>query len=66
MTCFATLGLMIARWSLLFYMPQYFIAVRSWAPAKAGLVLISTNGGFAVGGLLVGWLHIKKAGSYWL
>jgi len=66
MTCFATLGMMVARWSMLFYAPQYFIAVRLWTPARAGLVLISTNGGFATGGLLVGWLHIRRAGSFYL
>ena len=29
-------------------------------------MLIPTNGGFAAGGLLVGWLHIKRQGSFYL
>jgi MFS family permease len=46
-TCFATLGFMMARWCILFYTPMYAIAVRGWAPAVAGSILIPTNAGFA-------------------
>lgn len=65
LTCFASLGLMMARWSVLFYTPVYAIAVRGWSPASAGLILIPTNGGFGLGGLLVGWLHIRKPSSFY-
>lgn len=57
---------MIARWLVLFFTPMYFIAVRSWSPQQAGWVLLAPNGGFAVGGLLVGWLHIKRKGGFYM
>jgi hypothetical protein len=63
--CSAQLGLMICRWLVLFYTPVYFISVRSWTPAAAGTTLLPTNVGFAVGGLIVGWLHIRKVKSYY-
>lgn len=66
LTCLAGLGLMMARWSILFFTPVYAMAVRGWSPASAGLFLIPTNAGFGLGGLLVGWLHIRQAGSYYL
>lgn len=66
LTCFAGLGLMMARWSVLFYTPVYAIALRGWSPASAGLILVPTNVGFALGGILVGWVHIRKAGSYYM
>jgi hypothetical protein len=66
LTCLAQLGFMAARWMVLFYTPVYAIAVRGWAPAAAGSMLIPTNLGFATGGLLVGWLHIRRAGSFYL
>lgn len=66
LTCLGTVGYMMARWSVLFYAPTYAIAVRQWTPATAGSILIPTNLGFALGGLLVGWLHIKRQGSFWL
>ncbi|KAL2006939.1 hypothetical protein VTN00DRAFT_9607 [Thermoascus crustaceus] len=66
LTCFAGLGLMMARWAVLFYTPVYAIAVRGWSPASAGLILVPTNVGFGLGGLLVGWVHIRKAGSYYI
>ncbi|KAH7391103.1 major facilitator superfamily domain-containing protein [Phaeosphaeria sp. MPI-PUGE-AT-0046c] len=65
-TCFATLGFMMARWSILFYTPMYAISVRGWAPAVAGSILIPTNAGFATGGLLAGVFHIKRTGSFYL
>lgn len=64
LACFAQLGFMSARWMVLFYSPVYAIAVRGWGPATAGAMLIPTNLGFATGGLLVGGLHIKRAGSF--
>jgi predicted MFS family arabinose efflux permease len=66
LTCFATLGFMMARWTILFYTPMYAIAVRGWAPAVAGSILIPTNAGFAPGGLLAGVFHIKRTGSFYL
>ncbi|KAH9825733.1 Major Facilitator Superfamily [Teratosphaeria destructans] len=66
LTCLGTVGYMMARWSVLFYAPTYAIAVRQWSPASAGSILIPTNGGFAIGGLLVGWLHIKRQGSFYV
>ena len=56
----------MARWSILFYTPVYALAVRTWSPATAGSILIPTNAGFAVGGLLAGLLHIRRAGSFYL
>lgn len=66
LACLAHLGLMAARWTVLFYTPILFLAVRGLSPARAGAVLVPTNLGFGLGGLLVGWLHIKRAGSFWL
>jgi predicted MFS family arabinose efflux permease len=66
LTCFATLGFMMARWCILFYTPMYAIAVRGWAPAVAGSILLPTNAGFATGGLLAGVFHIKRNGSFYL
>ena len=65
LSCLGTIGFMMCRWSVLFYTPVYSIAVRGWSPAAAGTILIPTNGGFAVGGLLVGWVHIRRAGSFY-
>ena len=66
LSCVAQLGIMSARWMVLFYSPVYAIALLGWSPASAGSILIPTNVGFATGGLLVGWLHIKRGGSFWL
>lgn len=66
LTCFATLGFMMARWSILFYTPMYALAVRGWAPAIAGSILIPTNAGFASGGIVAGIFHIKRTGSFFL
>ena len=66
LTCVAQLGLMMARWTVLFYTPIYALAVRTWAPAAAGSILIPTNAGFALGGLLAGWIHIRRGGSFYL
>ncbi|KAF4551011.1 HC-toxin efflux carrier TOXA-like protein 2 [Elsinoe fawcettii] len=64
-TCAATVGYMMSRWTVLFYTPTYAIAVRGWTPATGGAILIPTNAGFAAGGLLVGWLHIRRNGSFY-
>lgn len=66
LTCLGTVGYMMARWCVLFYTPIYALAVRQWNPATAGSILIPTNGGFAIGGLLVGWLHIRRLGSFYI
>jgi predicted MFS family arabinose efflux permease len=66
LTGLSTTGLMTARWGVLFYTPVYAIAVRGWSQASAGLMLLPTNGGFAVGGILVGWLHVRRAGSFYI
>ncbi|KAF5023842.1 hypothetical protein F66182_4100 [Fusarium sp. NRRL 66182] len=65
-SCFAQLGVMIARWSVLFYAPIFMLAVRGSAPAAAGSILIPTNIGFGLGGILVGWLHVRRSGAFWL
>ena len=65
-TGLATIGTMTARWSILFYTPVYAIAVRGWSQASAGLMLVPTNAGFALGGILVGWLHIRRTGSFYV
>jgi len=57
---------MAARWTVLFYAPIFVLAVRGLSPAVAGSVLIPTNAGFGLGGLIVGALHIRRAGSFWL
>ena len=62
----ATLGLMTARWGVLFYTPMYALAVRGWTQAAAGLMLLPTNGGFALGGIMAGWLHIRHTGSFYI
>lgn len=64
-TCLAGLGLMMGRWAVLFFTPVYAMAVRGWGAASAGLILVPTNAGFGLGGLLVGWIHIRKTGSYY-
>ncbi|KUJ11835.1 MFS general substrate transporter [Mollisia scopiformis] len=66
LSCVAQLGIMAARWSVLFYTPAYAIAIRGWSPASAGSILLPTNFGFAIGGILAGGLHIKRSGSFWL
>ena len=65
-SCLATVGLMMARWVVLFYSPVYTIAVRGWSQAEAGLILLPTNFGFGLGGLLAGWIHIRRSGSFYL
>lgn len=66
LTCLAQTGFMAARWTILYYSPVFVLAVRGLSPAIAGSVLIPTNLGFGSGGLVVGWLHVRRAGSFWL
>ncbi|KAH7148934.1 major facilitator superfamily domain-containing protein [Dactylonectria macrodidyma] len=65
-SCLAQLALMSARWSVLFYGPVFMLAVRGAAPAVAGSILIPTNLGFGIGGIVVGWLHVRRSGAFWL
>jgi hypothetical protein len=66
LSCLAQLGFMAARWTILFYAPVFVLAVRGLGPALAGSVLIPTNAGFGTGGLLVGWLHVRRSGAFWM
>jgi sugar phosphate permease len=65
LSCLAQLGLMASRWTVLFYAPVFVLAVRGLSPAVSGSILIPTNAGFGIGGLVVGWLHVKRSGSFW-
>ncbi|ETI24462.1 hypothetical protein G647_03831 [Cladophialophora carrionii CBS 160.54] len=66
LTGLATVGVMTARWGVLFYTPTYVLTLRGWPQSHAGLTLIPTNLGFGMGGLLAGWLHIRRAGSFYV
>lgn len=66
LSCLAQLGFMAARWTVLFYAPVTALAVFGFSPGAAGSMLVPTNLGFGAGGLLVGWLHVRRAGSFWL
>lgn len=61
----STVGVMTARWAVLFYTPVYAIAVRGWKPSAAGALLVPTNAGFATGGLIAGFFHIRRTGSFY-
>lgn len=65
LSCLATVGFMMARWCVLFYTPVYALGVRGWDPAVAGSILIPTNAGFASGGILAGYFHIHRNGSFY-
>ncbi|KAF9882139.1 major facilitator superfamily transporter [Colletotrichum karsti] len=66
LSCVAQLFFMSIRWTLLYYTPIFVLAVRGAAPAVAGSILIPTNIGFGSGGLIVGWLHVRRSGAFWL
>ncbi len=66
LTGLATIGIMTARWGVLFYTPTYVLTLRGWPQSHAGLTLIPTNLGFAMGGLLTGWLHIRRTASFYI
>ncbi|KAI1308611.1 major facilitator superfamily domain-containing protein [Xylaria venustula] len=65
LSCVSQLGFMAARWTVLFYTPMTALAVFGFNPAASGSILIPTNLGFGLGGLLVGALHIRRSGSFW-
>ncbi|KAI1081116.1 MFS general substrate transporter [Whalleya microplaca] len=65
LSCVSQLGFMAARWTVLFYAPITALAVRGFAPATSGSILIPTNLGFGLGGVLVGVLHVRRLGSFW-
>jgi len=65
LSCFAQTGIMSARWLVLFFVPLTALAVRGLSTSTVGALLIPTNIGFGVGGVLAGWLHIRAATSYW-
>ncbi|ROW10024.1 hypothetical protein VPNG_06498 [Cytospora leucostoma] len=66
LSCLAQLGLMASRWTVLFYAPIFVLAVRGLPPTVAGTVLVPANLGFGLGGVVVGWLHVRRAGAFWL
>lgn len=66
LSCVAQLFFMSIRWTLLYYAPIFVLAVRGAAPAVAGSILIPTNIGFGSGGVVVGWLHVRRSGAFWL
>ncbi|TGJ87044.1 hypothetical protein E0Z10_g1766 [Xylaria hypoxylon] len=65
LSCVSQLGFMAARWTVLFYTPMTALAVFGFSPAASGSILIPTNLGFGLGGLIVGALHIRHSGSFW-
>ncbi|KAM0808473.1 putative Major facilitator superfamily domain-containing protein [Seiridium cardinale] len=65
LACFGQLGFMTARWTILFYAPITALAVFGFSSGASGSMLIPTNLGFGMGGLIVGWLHVKRSGSFW-
>lgn len=56
---------MSARWTVLFYTPIFMLSVYGLPPARSGSILIPTNLGFAIGGLVVGALHIRRSGAFY-
>jgi predicted MFS family arabinose efflux permease len=65
LSCLATLCFMMSRWTVLFYTPIYATAIQGWQPSAAGSLLVPTNTGFALGGLIPGFFHIRRGGSFW-
>lgn len=65
LSCLSQLGMMTARWTVLFYAPVTALAVFGLSAGASGSMLIPTNVGFGLGGLLVGWLHVRRTGSFW-
>jgi MFS family permease len=64
-TCLSTFLFMVVRWAVLFFTPIFATAVRGWAPAASGSLLLPTNIGFATGSILTGVFHIRRPGSYY-
>ncbi|KAI0141683.1 MFS general substrate transporter [Xylariaceae sp. FL1272] len=66
LSCVSQLGFMAARWAVLFYTPISALAIFGFSPAASGSLLVPTNLGFALGGILVGAFHVRRPGSFWL
>ncbi|KAL7894654.1 MFS general substrate transporter [Trichoderma sp. TUCIM 5745] len=66
LSCLSQLGLLTGRMSIIFYTPIFMLAVDGSSAATAGSVLIASNVALSLGGLLIGWLHIRRAGSYYV
>ncbi|KAI1258608.1 major facilitator superfamily domain-containing protein [Xylariaceae sp. FL1019] len=66
LSCVSQLGFMAARWAVLFYTPITALAIFGFSPAASGSLLVPTNLGFALGGILVGAFHVRRPGSFWL
>ncbi|KAK8045066.1 hypothetical protein PG993_005090 [Apiospora rasikravindrae] len=66
LSCLSQLGFMTARWTILFYAPITALAVFGLSPGASGSMLIPTNLGFGLGGILIGWVHIRRAGSFYV
>ncbi|KAF7561290.1 hypothetical protein G7046_g2856 [Stylonectria norvegica] len=66
LACIAQLGFLSARWTVLFYSPIFMLVVRGAGPAAAGSILLPTNIAFGLGGVVVGWLHVRRNGAFWL
>ncbi|KAK8017946.1 hypothetical protein PG991_007136 [Apiospora marii] len=65
LSCLSQLGFMTARWTILFYAPITALAIFGLSPGASGSMLIPTNLGFGLGGILIGWVHIRRAGSFY-
>jgi hypothetical protein len=65
LSCLSQLGFMASRWTILFYAPITALAVFGFSPGLSGSMLVPTNIGFGLGGLLVGALHVRRAGSFY-
>ncbi|KAK8116191.1 major facilitator superfamily transporter [Apiospora sp. TS-2023a] len=66
LSCLSQLGFMTARWTILFYAPITALAIFGLSPGASGSMLIPTNLGFGLGGILIGWVHIRRAGSFYV
>ncbi|KAK8014639.1 Major facilitator superfamily transporter [Apiospora arundinis] len=66
LSCLSQLGFMTSRWTILFYAPITALAVFGLSPGASGSMLIPTNLGFGLGGILIGWVHIRRAGSFYV
>lgn len=65
LSCLSQLGFMSARWTILYYAPITALAVFGFSPGASGSLLVPTNLGFGLGGVLVGALHVRRAGSFY-
>lgn len=61
-----SLSMMVARWVLLFYTPAWVMAIQGAGPALAGLSLVPSSVGFALGSMVFGYVFVRHNGSfYW-